>query len=185
MIAPPSSTRRTGLTFIEVVIATAMLVLLTSIVVGAITFMDNAAARLRYRADGMEVAHRIIVQHIDDEDLVPPRNKLIQHGTSYYRFTLDEEVIDQSEGESKGLRRATARRMNEMMGEDALRQMLNRVTVTVYLDDPENPAINTRVPVAQLTRLYNPVAGSRDQDASLRYIMKFVEQIQREQGGVK
>src|SRR5690606_193583 len=59
---------RDGLTLLEVVVATAMLATLGVAVMGAISFMQYYNQQSRYRLDGMEVAHRLVTQYIDDRD---------------------------------------------------------------------------------------------------------------------
>lgn len=172
---------RRGLTFIEVVVATALLTSLASVVVGTVTFMESAVARQRYRLDAMEVAHRLVAQYLDDDKLLPEQNLPIQQGSAFYRYQLKEEVVMQEESDSSGLRKGRIKRQDEVSAEEALPQMLNRVTITVYLDDPSNPVIETRRPLAELSRMFNPVSG-RDEDAMMRYLLKQVERFEREQG---
>jgi hypothetical protein len=175
-----SSSRR-GLTFIEVVVATALLTSLASVVVGTVTFMENSVARQRYRLDAMEVAHRLVAQYLDDDKLLPQQSLPIQQGNAFYRYQLKEEVVMQDEADSTGLRRGRIKRQDEVSAEQALPQMLNRVTIAVYLDDPANPVIETSRPLAELSRMFNPVSG-RDEDAMMRYLLKQVERFEREQG---
>lgn len=172
---------RRALTFIEVMVATALLASLASIVIGTVTFMDSSVARQRYRLDAMEVAHRLVAQYLDDDQLLPPQNLPIQQGNAFYRYVMKEEVVMQDDTDGTGLRKGRIKRQDEVSAQEALPQMLNRVTIAVYLDDPANPFVETREPLAVLSRMYNPVAG-RDEDAMLRYLMKQVERFQREQG---
>lgn len=170
-----------GLTFIEVMMATMLLVGFASIVVGAMSFLEMSAIREKHRLQGTEVAHRLIVQYLDDKDNMPSDEKLIQQGENYYRYTLVETSLQRDDSES-GLSRRRARRVDELTAEQSLLAMLNRVTVTVYLDDPASPVLDARFPVAQLSRTYNPVSGrARDVDETMRHLIRMVGQVQLEE----
>lgn len=172
---------RRGLTFIEVVIATAMLTALASIVLGSVTFLDSSASRHQHRLNATEVAHRLIVQFIDDPGNMPEKNLPIQQGTSYYRWELvDEVVMQEDSGDSVSrLRRGRAMREDQIGAEQALTQMLKRVSVRVYLDDPGNTVIRTDAPVATLSRIFNPVSERR-LNSSLDYLIRMMDRIESE-----
>lgn len=171
---------RRGLTLLEVVAATAMLAGLASIVLGAVSYMESASARERHRLQAMEVAHRIIAQYIDNPDLLPDESTPIQHAESYYRFTIEEEVLMQEQEAGSKIRRATARGKNQLSVEEALPQMLNRITIKVYLDDPGSTVVDSSRPIAELMRIFNPITG-RPEDVVLAELLKLVERAQREE----
>lgn len=167
-----------GLTLLEVVVATAMLAILASAVLGAMTFMESYHAHNRHRLDATEVAHRLITQYIDNQELMPPENLPIQQGDSLYRWTKREEVLVSDDGES-GLRRRVGRSASELSAMAQIPEMLNRLTISVYLDDPLRP-INAAGPTAQLVRIYSPIL-SGDEHEVLKRIIKLVERAQQEE----
>ncbi|MDX2115090.1 MAG: prepilin-type N-terminal cleavage/methylation domain-containing protein [Planctomycetota bacterium] len=171
---------RRGLTFIEVIIATALLCALAALLIGGVSFLQGSAARERHKLNGMEVAHRVVAQYLDNPDILPPSDRPIQQGSSFYRYAMREEVLVQEEGAAANLGRRRARQSGQLSVEESLPAMLNRVTVEVYLDDPGNPVINALSPVATLERIYNPISG-RDEDASLEYLLRMVQRMEIEQ----
>lgn len=177
---PQSPSRSRGLTLLEVVAATALLSGLASIVVGAVSFMESSSARQRHRLQAMEVAHRIVAQYIDNPKLLPDESLPIQHGESYYKYTIQEDVLVQEQEAGSKIRRATAQRKANLSIEQALPQMLNRIIIHVYVDDPENPALDTSRPAAELVRIFDPIQG-RPEDVVLEDLLKLVERAQREE----
>lgn len=174
------STRRArGLTFIEVIVAAALLAGLASVVMGAVSFMETAAARERHRLNAMEVAHRIIAQYLDNPDILPDSSLPIQQGDTLYKFTLREEVMVQDEGADQALRRRTGKLKSQLSPQDQLPALLNRLTVQVFLADAGSPVIDSTRPVIELVRMYNPMVG--DEDVILRNLLKLVDQVQREE----
>lgn len=175
----PRAVRR-GMTMIEVVIATAMLGTLAAMILGAISFMETSAARQRHRLNAAEVAHRVIAQHLDQPDIMPDSSKPLQFADSYYRFAIREEVLMNDDNSTSDLTRRRARNRSELTVEEQLPALLNRVTVTVYLDDPSSPVVDASRPLAELSRMYNPITG-RDEDIVLEHLMKMIDQMNREQ----
>lgn len=167
-----------GLTLLEVVVATAMLATLASAVLGAMTFMESYHARTRHRLDAMEVGHRLVTQYIDNQDLMPPQNLPIQQGDRLYRWTLREEILVREENDT-GLRKRIGKNAADVSAMDQIPEMLNRLTVMVYLDDAEDPRAAVE-PAAQLVRIYSPIF-SGDQEEVLKRIIKLVERAQAEE----
>lgn len=175
----PRTTRR-GMTLLEVVAATALLAGLASIILGSISYMEAAAARERHRLQGMEVAHRLIAQYMDNPSALPDDSLPIQQAESYYRWSMIEEVMMKEEGSTKDTGRRRGRRREELSVNDALPAMLNRITVKVYLDDPSSPVLDTSSPVAELVRIFDPIEG-RPQDVVLEQLLKLVQQAEYEE----
>lgn len=171
---------RAGLTFIEVIVAAAMLVGLTSAIMGAISFLDSSAARQRHRLQGMEVAHRLVAQYLDDKELLPDSSLPIQQGESFYRFTIREEILEQEENTGDNLKRRRGRLKSELTVDEQFRHLLQRITVTVYVDDPSNPALDASKPIATLSRMFSPFEF-RDQDLVLKELMQMIRD--RDSGG--
>ena len=167
-----------GLTLLEVVVATAMLAILSAAVLGAMSFMEAYHARTRQRLQAIEVGHRLVTQYIDNQDLMPPANLPIQQGDRLYRWTLREEILVGDEDDI-GLRRRVGKNAANLSAMDQIPEMLNRLTVEVYLDDPEDPRAAAQ-PAAQLVRIYSPIF-SGDPDEVLKRIIKLVERAQAEE----
>lgn len=171
---------RRGLTLLEVVAATALLAGLASIVLGAISYMETATARERHRLQGMEVAHRIIAQYIDNPKFLPSESLPIQQGESFYRYSLQEDVLVQEAGAEGSIRKRTAKRKQDLSVEQALPEMLNRLTVRIFLDDPFSTVLDPTRPIAELIRIFDPIQG-RPEDVVLEELLKLVERAQQEE----
>lgn len=163
---------------LEVVVATAMLATLASAVLGAMSFMESYNAHSSRRLNAMEVAHRLVTQYIDNQELMPPNHLPIQQGDRLYRWTLREEILVRDEAQA-GLRKHVGKVASNMRAMDQIPEMLNRLTVTVYIQDPEDPLASAR-PLAELVRIYSPIF-SGDPDEALKRILRLVEQVQLEQ----
>jgi len=167
---------RRGLTFIEVVIATGILAGLATMILGTLSFMENATLRQQHRLNATEVAHRVICQFLDDPDKLPDKNLPIQQGEHYYRFILRDEILVTEDSGTEGLRQGQGRVTTQMDPQEQLRSMLGRVTVQVYLDDPGNP-IDTGAPMAELVRIYGTLSLA-DEDAIMKRLLDLVNKIQ-------
>ncbi len=179
-VSPSKGAVRRGLTLLEVVAATALLAGLASIVLGAVSYMEAAVAREHHRLQAMEVAHRIIAQYIDNPRLLPDPSVPIQQGESYYKYAIQEDVLVQEQEAGSKIRRARAQRKENLSIEEALPQMLNRITIQVYVDDPESPVLDSTRPAAELTRIFDPIQG-RPEDVVLEDLLKLVERAQQEE----
>jgi prepilin-type N-terminal cleavage/methylation domain-containing protein len=178
--SPGAAGWRRGLTLLEVIAATMLLAGLASIVLGAVSFMEASNARERHRLQAMEVAHRIVAQYIDNPKLLPDETVPIQHGESFYLYTLQEDVLTQSQDAGSNIRKAIARKKQDLSVEEALPHMLNRITIRVYVDDPDAPVLDARRPAAELVRIFDPIMG-RPQDVVLEELLKLMERVQAEQ----
>jgi hypothetical protein len=171
-------TNQPGLTILEVVIAVAMLAGMASVILGAVSLMENSIVRDRHRLNAMEVAHRVVVQLIDDHtwvDRQPARR--VQQGDYYYDFDYRVDVLYHEKGldeEGKEIpsnRRAT-KLASESSVEERLKAQIHEITVTVYLERPDG----SRSPQAYATlhRLYNPVMGEGER--GIRWVMDLFQQ---------
>lgn len=167
---------RRGLTFIEVVVATGILAGLATMIVGTLSFMENATLRQKHRLNATEVAHRVICQFLDDPDKLPDKNLPIQQGEHLYRFILRDEILVTEDSGTEGLRQGQGRNVTQMDPQEQLRSMLGRVTVQVYLDEPDNP-IATDAPMAELVRVYGTLSLA-DEDAIMKRLLELVGRIQ-------
>jgi hypothetical protein len=128
----------------------------------------------------MEVAHRIVAQYIDNPKLLPDESLPIQQGESYYRYAIQEDVLVQEQGAEGAIRKRTAKRKQDLSVEEALPQMLNRITIRVFLDDPSSPVLDASRPAAELVRIFDPIQG-RPEDVVLEELLQMVQRAQQEE----
>lgn len=151
---------RRGLTFLEVVAAMVMVSAVSAMILGAIGYLKRAADRERFRLDAMEVAHRIVLAHIDDRTGLRQAPKRVNLNGVIYHYDLVEELLVQEtlsedeEGEAvKFSRRAV--RASDVAPTERLTERLHRVTVEVYLDPDEYPRLGGAT-LAELDRVFDP-----------------------------
>lgn len=162
------TTRRTvrrGLTLIEVVVATVTLVLASAAVFGGVTFIASMAARDRSRLGALEVAHRVILQHMEDATVLAGQPLRSEMSGSYYCYVMEEMLI---KAEEPGRQAApgtpvtyTAVPLHEAEGTDRIGKPLNLLTVRVYADDDATGPANKPV-LAELSRVYNWLSQDGD-----------------------
>jgi len=175
---------RRGMTFIEVVVSVGLLAGLASIVLGAVALIENASLRDRYRLDAMEVAHRVVLQMVDDPRWLDGAVKRVEQNGTFYHFEVERDVMvneDATAGAPDETR--TARRRSRSFEDADLNQVIAsqvlqvRVTVFRELDDGSI----TPDPIVELLRVYNPVTGSGRR--GIEYMMWAMEQKNFNVGG--
>lgn len=169
--------RHRGLSFLEVVLATAMLAAMAASVLGSISFLQSVIGREKHRLAGTEVAHRVITQYLEDPDLLPDEKLPIQQGDTLYRVAFREEVLTDEAGEEGQPRRKVGRNRDELSPEQQLTGLLRRVTVSVFLFEPRTLA-EAAEPVAELSRTYSYLEGR--QNSVMQRLLKLVEEVQIE-----
>lgn len=174
-----ASVRQRGLTMLEVIMASALLVTLASIVFGSLSFIEGVYTRDLHRLNATEVAHRIIAQYIDDPTLLPDEDLPLQQGDFLYRYVMREDIIE-LEDDGSTRRIASTRRALDVPATEQFGNLLRQVLVEVYIDDERVPERNKLKPVASLERLYSPIAG-REEDAVLEWIKALLQRVQTEQ----
>jgi type II secretory pathway pseudopilin PulG len=178
MTRKPLPTSRAALTLLEVVLALTTLVIAASALLGGSSFAANLGARDQRRLEATEVAHRLILQHMEDPDFFKGEVKRTEINGRYYAFSLDEDVVstdDASTGGSAGGSR-TKYRANPLattVGDMERLKQANRLTVRVYPDD-DNTGIGQKIALAELTRYYVWIGGVIDEDDVMRETLRRV-----------
>jgi hypothetical protein len=146
-----------------------MLAGMATIVLSTVSLIENAAVRERHRVNGAEVAHRVIVQMIDDHKFIEKQPvQRVQQGDHFYQFDYREDVLTREQGlEGDEGRRRSAKSAADADVEERLRSQIHQITVTVYLEDEDG--VRALEPCARLTRIYNPVLGEGER--GIRYVM--------------
>jgi len=146
--------QRRGLSLLEALLALVVLGAATTIGVGGMGAIQQMNRAQQDRLNGMEVAHRLLLNHMIDPDSLPDTERPIAQGDGVYRYELDENVL---EAEDRGSRtRRRSRPMREMTGNQRLQAGLVMATVRVYLDNGYGGPDLARGPVAELSRIYDP-----------------------------
>ncbi|MGH7242159.1 MAG: hypothetical protein ACREJD_01935 [Phycisphaerales bacterium] len=85
-----------GITFLETILAVALLGLTTMSVVLAVNYIGAASVRNAHRMNEAEIGNRLMLQFFDDPASLPSESQPIQYGRDgefRYRWTLGEEPV--------------------------------------------------------------------------------------------
>jgi type II secretory pathway pseudopilin PulG len=84
---------RRGVSLIEVVMASMLVAILTTAVVGAIVTVIAADVRNQQKLEALELGNRLLLQFLDDKDALPPEEEPIHQGLGDYRWTLTRTPV--------------------------------------------------------------------------------------------
>lgn len=150
---------RRGLTFLEVVLAATLLALLASVTFGGFSSMIAAQERQVRRLACMEIANRLVLQHLDDPTAMPSPSLPIRYGDVEFRWSLEKSAIQFEHG------------VPEAAAERALTSSLRldrfvNIYVTVWLGEASggSATFDALIPHASLSRLVDPI-GMRNPDS--------------------
>ncbi|MEQ8316492.1 MAG: hypothetical protein RIE77_11505 [Phycisphaerales bacterium] len=85
---------RRGMTFLEAVLASALLGIVAMGVFGALNYLVLQQKRAEQFAGASEVANRVVVMYLDSPDNMPQGGRPIAYGRHLYRWTYDAAPID-------------------------------------------------------------------------------------------
>lgn len=142
------SAMRRGLTFIEVVVSLVILSGLAVVVLGSIELIANLQERQRHRLEATEIAHRVVLQYIDDFEFLERQPNRIEHNGGVYVFLAERYIVYPNEGVPRPPRRA-----EEVAFERQLETNMQQLLVTVYR---EVDGVVESEPLAQLERVFSP-----------------------------
>jgi len=169
-----------GLTFVEVIVSLGIVAGASVLVFGTIGFLENVAAYNRDRLNGTEVAHRVILQWIDDFKFLRGQVRQVELGGRMYQFDVWEEVLTNEIGDGAGpgrsaasQRRASVRAENASI-DDRMAAQIHQITVEVFAVRADGTRSPT--PVATLVRSYNPMMGLGNR--GFKYMVDLLEQSQ-------
>jgi type II secretory pathway pseudopilin PulG len=86
-----------GITFLETILAVALLGLTTLSVALAINYVSTASIRNSHRMNAAELANRLMLQYFDDPSTLPSESQSIAYGREgefRYRWSLGEEAVN-------------------------------------------------------------------------------------------
>lgn len=170
---PPLRPRRLGLTLLEVVLALATLMIAASALLGGVSFASMLAQRDERTLEATEVAHRLILQHMEDPNFFVGQPKRTEINGRYYAFTLAEEVVtadDRAATAGNGPLKYKAGALADAVGDDRLKGA-NRLVVRVFPDD-DNTGPARKVALAELSRYYIWTTGGIDEDDMLNEVKR-------------
>lgn len=146
--------RERGTTFLEVVLATALLALVAAALTATVQYALAAQSRQRRELAAMEVAHRLVLNYLDSPTEMPDPARPVEYGTGddrlLFRWEYREDpvrVVEQAEN--------VRDRSRMTLGLDRYRA----VTVRVWLSEQSGGSRfpDAMTPQATLVRLLDPI----------------------------
>lgn len=149
-----TSRARAGLTFLEVVVSIAILAGVGSIVFGVIGFTTGNQQRDAHRVEAMEVAHRVVLQWIDDPEWIRSQPKRYPYAGSTYAFEVREMFLVNEEDRdvSGGRMSATPTPQDEAGTREIITSGLRLLDVYVWREREDG--IVEDEPLAHINRVY-------------------------------
>ena len=139
---------RRGITLLEVLLAVMLMSLTVASVMGAISSIALMETNARHRLEAYEIANRIMLQYLDDEQGLPSKTLPITYGDHKFFWELDKTPA-----------RMVINRKQESGGANL--QALDRfllIDVTVYDSDSTGQYDIKAEPIAGLARVIDPAA---------------------------
>lgn len=88
-----SGARTRAMTLLEVVAAIAVVALLCSTVLGAISYIHSIEQRQTHALACGELANRMMLQYLDDKSAMPSAITPLEYGASRYRWSVSESPV--------------------------------------------------------------------------------------------
>lgn len=156
-----------GMTFLEVVFATALFAIVASSILGVFSFTVSAANREQKLLACAEVANRLIMAYMDDPSLLPDPNKTVEYGpaegplTFRWDYREDPVALVEPRGDARQRVRESPLRMDRFV----------QVTVKVWLAEDSGGSrwAGDGTPQIVLTRMYDPTY-LRNPDSFMRQL---------------
>lgn len=163
----PGANRR-GMTFLEVVLASALLGIVAFGIFGALNYLVLQQKRAEQIAGAAEVANRVVVMYLDNPKAMPPGGRPIPYGRNLYRWTYEASPIEVYDPNAIG--EATPMSLTR----------LQELTVSTWLHEDSGGAYspNPGTPGIVVRRMLDPLA-SRNPDSLERAVQdgRLVEEI--------
>lgn len=134
-----------GVSLIESVFAMAILGIVVGALMGALGFLNAAQTRERERLAAMELAHRIVLQYLDDKNAVLNLPAKIEYGPELYNWSYDLDHVG-VRGRMSGQRSRTTERFQSL-----------RVSVWLSEESGGSAQMSDLVPGVTLTRVFDPL----------------------------
>jgi hypothetical protein len=153
-------------TFVEVVLGVTLMGLVAATLAAAVGGIGKSFQRQRDRLAAAELASRLLLIRVDDEEGMPEQSKPVAYGEREFRWTIEE-------GPTLVTLSAPAQQSRDSSsvagGVDLSRRIIS-VTVTTWLAETSGGSslFDPEVPHARMTRLVDPIAFSTQDSAERR-----------------
>ena len=144
-----------GVTLIETVLGVILLGMVAATLAGTTGALRGQGERDRQRLAAAELANRIVLQHVDDEENLPSELLPIAYDGMLFRWRSVKRPVDVELSDA-----GRNQRSEGGAGGFDFRRRLRVVTVSVWLDEQSGGSIRDdgTAPRAELTRMIDPIA---------------------------
>lgn len=144
---------RRGISLVEVVMASMLLAIIASAVVGGITTVVSADARNQQKLEALELANRLLLQYLDDKDAMPSQETHVNQGRGVYRWVMRVSPVQLSMPEESVIDKPA-----EGPGGKTIEKLV-LLSVSVFSGVPDGMGGYTYGDrVCTLTRMYHPLS---------------------------
>lgn len=148
------------MTLLEVVAAIAIVALLCSTVLGAVSYMQSIELRQTHALACGELANRMMLQYLDDKSAMPSAMTPLEYGAHRYRWSVSESPVGFQAVEASATAASTAPTGRQGRSTIPPEKRYRLVTVTVWLGEESGGAMQLAegVPNARIGRLIDILA---------------------------
>jgi len=142
-------------TLLETVLGVLLLGMVTATLAGAVGALRSQGERNRQRLAAMELANRLLLQYVDDEENLPSELLPVAYDGLLYRWRSEVRPVDVRISDAGRRTRDESGRTGFDFG-----RRLKVVSVSVWLagESGGSDVENDRVPRASLSRIVDPIA---------------------------
>jgi hypothetical protein len=165
---------RRGVTFVEVALAVALLAGLAGVIATAYDGIGKMTTHEQDRLYATEVAHRLILNYLLDPESLPDPGERIPYGDDiFFRHDLITEMLieEDSEDDNVAVRKAVLE--SKATKNQRLGSGLKMVTVKIF-HTRDSGFADLNKPLATVTRIYNPIDPTKDEDIFLRQVQELM-----------
>lgn len=155
------------MSFLEVLLSVVLLSLVTGMILTAIEGVVSTQIRQHQRLGAAEVANRLILEYIDDQDKMPAPGLPVVYGRDFYRWELEERPITLTPARNNEPANATTRNRSGINLD-----RLKTVKIHVWLSDEQGSGPEQGTPSFSLSRIVDPVFGQLRNPDTADHIMK-------------
>jgi len=144
---------RRAFSLIEVVMASTLLAIVASAVVGGITTVVAADSRNQQKLEALELANRLLLQYLDDKDAMPNAGAHVFQGRGVYRWQMHTSPVELSMPAESVIDKPA-----DGPGAKTIDKLV-LLSVSVYVGKPDGMGGYTHGDrVCTLTRVYHPLS---------------------------
>ncbi|MCB9838619.1 MAG: hypothetical protein H6813_04705 [Phycisphaeraceae bacterium] len=168
--------QRRGMTFIEVLLASAILASIAITIIASITLAQKRSVLDQERINAAELAHRYLLTYIHvGPNALPPQSEPKPQGAGWYTYSLSEQILEEEVDESEDVSIRTPKPYGVVSANDRLSSGIVYLTVSVFpAPNQEGLQLNPEVPLATISRIYDPF-DVNDPDTLMDIVQKLLE----------